>query len=143
MLELAFNQLAIGKLLTRVAPRPFAGDKGLDQIKLTCLEAFKLCRVVFVESVGDAVKVEHTHTHVELAPPVVWVTVVTDISPKNRGASHIGATGNRKLGDDFVEGLARGTVLLAPTRTEYWHGANDQGQFRVGTFEFKTHGSRV
>ena len=136
--EFAFDQLAIGKLLTRVASRPFTGDEGLDQIKLARLEAFELRCVVFVEPVGDAVKVEHTRSHIDLASPVVRVAVITDVATKSCGACHIRATGNRKLGDDFVKRFTGCAVLLPPARAKHGHGTDDQRQFWVGLFEFKT-----
>ena len=126
VLEFTLDQLAIGKLFARVAPRPFTGDERLDQIKLTRLEPFELRGVVFVEPVGDAVKVEHAHTHIELASPVVWVAVITDVAAKSRRTRHIRPTGNRKLSDDFVKRFARCAILLPPTRAEHWHCADDQ-----------------
>ena len=138
MLELTFDQLAIGKLFARIASRPFTGDKRLDQIKLAGFETLKLRGVVFVEPVSDAVKVEHAHAHIELAPPVVGVTVITDIATKSCWAGHVRSTSNRKLGDDFVKGLTGSAILLAPARAKHGHGAHDQRQFRIRALEFKT-----
>ena len=138
MLEFAFDQFAVGKLFARVAPRPFTGDERLDQIKLAGFETLELRRVVFVETVSDAVKVEHAHAHIEITPPVVWVTVITDIATKGRWTGDIRTTGNRKLGDDFVKGLAGSAILLAPARAKHRHAAHDQRQFRIRALEFKT-----
>jgi hypothetical protein len=142
VLELAFHQGAVDKLLTCVAPRPLARNEGLHQIKFARLESFELCGVVFVQAIGDAVKVEQTFAHIEFARPVVVVALVSHITTKHDTANFVGPASDRRICDDFVERFGS-TVLHAPLAAEHRHAAYDQGQLWVGALEIKAHGARV
>ena len=142
MLELALHQLTVDELFARVTPCPLTCNERLHQIELPRFEALELRSVVFVEAIGNAVKVEQAFAHIQVSRPVVVIALVTHIAAKHHMAYFVRSTANRCVCDDFVQGF-RSAIFHAPLTTEDWHTSHDQGQLGIHALEVKAHGSRV
>ena len=136
MHQFGLDQITPVERTAREGPGPLTRDERLHVIELAGLEGFKLGGAVFVNFVGDAVKVELPLAHIQVTRPVVRIAIVGDVLAKLHTADAVRAGCNRDVHDHLVQRFMN-TPFQPPLVAEHRQAAHDQGQLAVGPDKIK------
>ena len=89
--QLGLDQLATLECAAREGPGPLARNERLHVIELPRLEGFELRGAVFVNFVGDAVKVEQSLAHIQVFGPISRIAHIGDVFAKLHRADSVRA----------------------------------------------------